>query len=127
LDEETAVLPIGRCRRIVVPGRRRYRQVSRRLVGGPDGHWTWRRPGFGCKVIGNLALLVKPEYRTDPAFPASHPDKPLLSEPQVARLCSLSDDQASRLLKKMTDKGLLARRGKPPRWVTYVIGNKATE
>jgi hypothetical protein len=77
LDEETAALPIGRCRRIVVPGRRRYRQVSRRLVGRPDGHWTWRRPGFGCKVIGNLALLVKPEYRTDPAFPASHPDKPL--------------------------------------------------
>ena len=36
---------------------------------------------------------------------------------EVARLCSLSDDQASRLLKKMTDKGLLARRGKPPRWV----------
>lgn len=46
---------------------------------------------------------------------------------EVARLCSLTDDQATRLLKKMTDKGLLIRRGNPPRWVSYVLGKKALE
>ncbi len=45
---------------------------------------------------------------------------------EVARLCSLSDDQASRLLKKMTEKGLLLRRGNPPRWVTYVLAEKSS-
>lgn len=45
----------------------------------------------------------------------------------VARLCSLSDDQASRLLKKMTEKDWLTRQGSPPRWVTYVLGPKAPE
>lgn len=43
----------------------------------------------------------------------------------VARLCSLSDDQATRLLKKMTDKEWLARQGNPPRWVSYVLGKRA--
>lgn len=44
---------------------------------------------------------------------------------EAAGLCALSDDQATRLLKKMTEKQWLAIKGTPPRWVYYVLGPKA--
>lgn len=39
----------------------------------------------------------------------------------VAELCDLSDDQATRLLGKMVKAGKLERHGQPPRWVHYTI------
>jgi ATP-dependent DNA helicase RecG len=39
----------------------------------------------------------------------------------VAELCGLSDDQATRLLNRMVAGGKLERTGKPPRWVKYIL------
>jgi ATP-dependent DNA helicase RecG len=44
---------------------------------------------------------------------------------QVADLCTLTNDQATRLLKRMVEKQWLAAKGSPPRWVFYVTGPKA--
>ncbi len=38
----------------------------------------------------------------------------------VMELCGLSESQSGRLLKKLADKGLLVRKGSPPRWTFYV-------
>ncbi len=38
----------------------------------------------------------------------------------VIELCQLSSDQAGRLLKRLVDKGVLLRKGSPPRWTYYV-------
>jgi ATP-dependent DNA helicase RecG len=38
----------------------------------------------------------------------------------VLELCQLSGDQSGRLLKRLVDKGLLLRKGSPPRWTYYV-------
>jgi len=39
----------------------------------------------------------------------------------VMELCGLVGHQATRLLSKMVDKGLLVRKGTPPRWTFYVL------
>ncbi|MEX2381593.1 MAG: hypothetical protein WD490_04360 [Opitutales bacterium] len=39
----------------------------------------------------------------------------------VAELCGLSEDQATRLLGRMVAQGKLVRSGKPPRWVEYSL------
>ena len=39
----------------------------------------------------------------------------------VIDLCGLSGDQAGRILDKMFKKGILLRKGTPPRWIYYVL------
>ena len=44
---------------------------------------------------------------------------------EAASLCSLSNDQATRLLTRMVEKQWLTAKGSPPRWVFYVLGPRA--
>jgi ATP-dependent DNA helicase RecG len=43
-----------------------------------------------------------------------------IARKDVMDLCGISGDQSGRLLKKLEKKGLLARKGSPPRWTYYV-------
>jgi ATP-dependent DNA helicase RecG len=43
-----------------------------------------------------------------------------IARKDVIDLCGISGDQSGRLLKKLEKKGLLVRKGSPPRWTYYV-------
>lgn len=43
-----------------------------------------------------------------------------IARKDVMELCGISGDQSGRLLKKLAKKGLLIRKGSPPRWTYYV-------
>jgi ATP-dependent DNA helicase RecG len=47
-----------------------------------------------------------------------------LTRADVIELCALSGDQAGRLLQRMIKKGLLERKGSPPRWTYYVLSTQ---
>jgi ATP-dependent DNA helicase RecG len=47
-----------------------------------------------------------------------------LTRADVIELCALSGDQAGRLLQRMIKKGLLERKGSPPRWTYYVLSKE---
>ena len=89
------------------------------------------RPGRGCTY--RVAEPVGPQHKV-----SRSQDKPLgsglqgvvvdyvleqgqIKRADVVRLCNISDDQATRLLKKMTDGGFLEQHGKK-RWTRYLPG-----
>ena len=43
-----------------------------------------------------------------------------ITRKEVMDLCGISGDQSGRLLKKLEKKGLLVRKGSPPRWTYYI-------
>jgi ATP-dependent DNA helicase RecG len=47
-----------------------------------------------------------------------------LTRADVVELCALSGSQAGRLLQRMIKKGLLERKGSPPRWTYYVLSKE---